>query len=121
MALDRLCDRIQQVLVDEGLGQELHGSCFHRAYRGPNIAMPRDEHDGNFEADLGHPRLEIQPAQARQPDIEHQAAGTSAHERAMNSCAEAKVSTFSPADLIKPARACRMEASSSTTNTVASG
>ena len=37
--------------------------------------MPRDEHDGDLEPEIGHSRLEIEPAQARHPDVEHQAAG----------------------------------------------
>src|SRR5438105_2099857 len=75
MALDRLSDRIQQVTVAERLGEELDGACLHRPHRGRNIAVPGDEDDGNVEVDLRHPRLEIEPAQARQPDVEHQAAG----------------------------------------------
>ena len=36
---------------------------------------PVIEHDRNLEVNLRHPGLEIEPAQTRQQDIEHEAAG----------------------------------------------
>src|SRR2546428_11664523 len=43
VAIQSLMDRIQQVLVPERLGKELHGTELHGPHRHGNIPMTRDE------------------------------------------------------------------------------
>ena len=71
VAFDGRLDGIQQVLVAERLGQKLARSVLHRAHAHGNVAMTRDEDDGNGVAEYSQFALEIQPAQAGQPHVEH--------------------------------------------------
>src|SRR5215472_3171409 len=52
------------------LSQKLNRACFHGSHRGWNIAMTREENDRNLHADLGHPLLKIEPAQAWHLEIQ---------------------------------------------------
>src|SRR5262249_15513948 len=67
-------DRVQQILIPEWLGEELHGSGFHRSDRHWNISMGRDEDDGNVDSGAAQFPLKNQPADSRQSAIENQAA-----------------------------------------------
>jgi hypothetical protein len=62
VAIQSLVDRIQQVLVPEGLGQELHRFGFHGLHRHRNISMTRDEDDGNPDTRVSQLALKIQTA-----------------------------------------------------------
>src|SRR2546427_5844982 len=50
VAVQSLVDRIQQVLVREGLGKELHRTGFHGLHRHRNISMTGDKDDRNPDA-----------------------------------------------------------------------
>jgi len=73
--VQRLRDRGEQVLVAKRFGQEVDGPGFHGAHRHRDVAVARDENDGHRRIHLGQFLLQLQPAQARELDIEHQAAG----------------------------------------------
>jgi hypothetical protein len=67
-------NRIQKILIAEGLGQELHGSRLHGTHGHGNVAVSgeEDERDGNVV--LGQFPLKIKSTFPGQPDIENQAA-----------------------------------------------
>ena len=71
-----LLDSVQQVLLPEGLRQELHRSRFHRLHAHGNVAMTGEEDDGNMNARLGQVLLYVEPADARKPHVQNQAART---------------------------------------------
>src|ERR1700726_4883221 len=64
---------VQEVLVAEWLGQKLDGARFHGSYNHWDIAMGRNEDDGNRLPRTDQFALQIQPAQARHAHIEDQA------------------------------------------------
>ncbi len=91
-------DSIQQVLVPEGLGKELHRAGFHGLHRHRNISMPGDEDDGNPDARIR--QLALKGLLRK------------------NSCGVPKVSERKPTDFSMPWIAVRTKSSSSITNTV---
>ncbi|MNN04850.1 hypothetical protein D3C81_1175890 [compost metagenome] len=66
--------RVEQVLVADRLGQEVLGAGLHRRHGHRNVAVAGHEDDGDVDAHLGQPGLEVEPARPAQPHIEHQAA-----------------------------------------------
>src|SRR5882724_8966289 len=75
IALQRLLNGVEQVLIAEGLGQKLHCPGFHSLHSHRDIAVAGDEDDGNLHVSLSHPLLQIKTAEARQTHVKHQAAG----------------------------------------------
>src|ERR1700730_3749851 len=73
VAIQCLMDGIQQVLVAEGFGQELHGTGFHGSHCHGNIRVPGDEDDGNLNADISQLALELQTVDPRESDVENEA------------------------------------------------
>jgi len=74
-ALDRAADGGEQNIVAERLGQELDGSRLHRLHRHRDIAVTSDENDRQVSP-VAESMLQIEPAEAGQRYIEHQAART---------------------------------------------
>src|SRR5215470_13309380 len=66
-------DRIEQLLVAERLGQKLDGSRLHRPHAHGDVAVTGDEDDRQMDIGAEEIALEVEPAQAGQPDIEHKA------------------------------------------------
>src|ERR1041385_1494170 len=52
IAIERLLNRIEQILIAKRLRQKLYRTGFHRAYGHRNIAMPGDEDDGKVNVCL---------------------------------------------------------------------
>src|SRR5262249_45026226 len=75
VAGERLVHGVEQVLVAEGLGQKVHGPGFHRLHAHRDIAVASDENNGEGQVARRQPPLQLQPAEAWQSHIEHQAAG----------------------------------------------
>ena len=73
IALDRVPNGVEQVLVAEGLRQKLDGAGFHGPDRHGNVAVAGEEDDGQRRVRVGELALEIQPAQPRQAHVEHEA------------------------------------------------
>src|SRR5882672_4214085 len=67
-------NRIQQILIAEWFRQELDGPRFHCPHRHRDIAVGGDKYDWNANISCGQLALEIKPADARQSDIEDEAA-----------------------------------------------
>src|ERR1035437_8500167 len=65
IAIQSLMNRIQQILVPERLGQELHRPGFHGLHRHRNISMTGDEYDRNPDARVGQFALKIQTTDSR--------------------------------------------------------
>ncbi len=74
VAIQSLVDRIQQVLVAEGLGEELHCTGFHGLYRHRDIAMTGDEDDGNENVRVSQLPLKVQTVDSRKSHIQDEAA-----------------------------------------------
>src|SRR5262249_367666 len=72
----RLPDGIEEVFVTERLRQEFDSAGFHGAHGHGDIAVPGDENDGQLHAKLGQLLLQIKTTEARELDIEYQAAGS---------------------------------------------
>src|SRR5258708_5595467 len=70
IAIQTLVNRIQQVLVPEGLSQKLHSAGFHSLHRHRNISMTSDEDDGNPDAGFSQLPLKIQTANLREFDVQ---------------------------------------------------
>ena len=75
--IDGLLDRIQKVLVAERLGEKLHRAGFDSPNRHGNIAVAGDEDNWDMEVALGELVLQLESADPGEPDIQHQAAGSS--------------------------------------------
>ena len=71
----REMNRIQQILVVEGLGEKLHGPRLHGPYRHRDVAVRSDENDRNLNIGFGELALQVESADSRQPDIEDEATG----------------------------------------------
>src|SRR5271157_876505 len=69
-------DGVQQILVAEGLGQELDRATLHRLDGHRDVAVPGDEDDRELDVRGGEFSLKVEAASPRQPDIEHQAGGS---------------------------------------------
>src|SRR6266436_2431285 len=74
VAIQSLADRIQQVLVLERLGQELHGTGFHGLHRHRNISMSGDKDDGNLHTRITQLALKVQTVDARKAHVQNKAA-----------------------------------------------
>src|SRR6266481_2353597 len=68
-------DRVQQVLIAEGLGQELDRSSLYRLDGHRDVAVSGDEDDRNVNVCRQELSLKIKTTSTRQPDIEHKASG----------------------------------------------
>src|SRR5580700_9090932 len=73
VAIQSLVDRIQQILIPEGLGQELHRAGFHGPHGHGNIPMARDEDYGNRNTRVGQLALKIQAINSRKSHVQNQA------------------------------------------------
>ncbi len=71
---DRSNHRIQQILIVEGLLQEVDGTEFHRTNTGGYVTVGGDEDDGRIKSPVRHTFLKGEAIHARHPDVEHQAA-----------------------------------------------
>src|ERR1043165_9065714 len=72
VAIERLLNRIEQVLIAKRLRQKLHRTGFHRSHRHRNIAMSGNEDDGKVNVSLGKRALEIETAESRHAHVEDQ-------------------------------------------------
>src|ERR1044072_3013733 len=68
--LDRRGDRVDHVLVAKRLRQEVDGSGLHGADGDRGIAVAGHQHDRKVNAKSIAARLEVEPADARQADVE---------------------------------------------------
>src|SRR6266550_4284797 len=73
VALESLMDRIQQVLIAERLGQELHRTGLHGLHRHRDISMTGDEDDGNVDVRVSQLTLKVQTVDSRKPHIQDEA------------------------------------------------
>src|SRR5580700_773042 len=73
IALQSLMDSIQQVLVAEWLGQELHRAGFHGFHRHRNISMTADENDRNPDTRVNQLVLKFQTVYSGKSYVQHQA------------------------------------------------
>src|SRR5262249_34040246 len=67
---------VKEILVAEGLRQELDSAAFHGLHGHRDVAMPRDEDDRDVPVSRGELALKIETALTWQSDIEHETAGT---------------------------------------------
>src|SRR5258708_6092001 len=74
IALDRVSNGVEQVLLAERLRQKLHRTGFHGPDRHGDVAVAGEEDDRQRRVRLGKLLLEIQPAQPRQAHVEHETA-----------------------------------------------
>src|SRR5262249_8852666 len=118
IALDRRGDRVQHVLIAEGLGQKIDGAGFHGLDRHGDIAVAGHEYDGNVDVRLGELGLEIEPAYPRHLTSSTSQRPTSASSLRKNSAAEPNVSTLRLTDRNRLLSASRTDSSSSTMNTI---
>src|SRR5688572_14573287 len=72
VAIERLVNAIDEVLVAKRFLQEIDRARFHRRHRHRNVAMARDENDRNLAAPLVEALLQLESAQARHSDIGHE-------------------------------------------------
>src|SRR4029077_4243719 len=75
VTLEGLLNRVQEILVPERFRQKFHGTRLQRLDRHRNVAMGRNEDDGNLHADLRQVALEIESTQLRQSYVENQTTG----------------------------------------------
>src|SRR2546427_5252854 len=73
VAVQSLVDRIQQVLVPEGLGKELHRTGFHGLHRHWNVSMTGDKDDRNPDARVNQLVLKVQTVHSRESYVQNQA------------------------------------------------
>src|SRR6266566_4001642 len=60
IVVQSLVDCVQQVLIAEGLGQELHCTGFHRLHGHRNVSVTSNKDDGNADARIAQFALKIQ-------------------------------------------------------------
>jgi hypothetical protein len=70
---DRLLDRVQQISIANGFGQELNRAGLSGPNRHRHIGMAADEDNRQAQISLGQLLLKIEPASLGQPDFESQA------------------------------------------------
>src|SRR4029077_2887578 len=75
VSIQRLLNRIEQLLVAERLGQKLQGTGFQGADGHRDVAVTANEDNWNCPAGVSQSSLEVKSAQTRHPHIEHKAAG----------------------------------------------
>src|ERR1700682_4149812 len=76
VSVQSLVNRIQQVLVSKGLGQEFDRAGFHGLHGHRNISVPGDEDDRNAQAGVSQLALKIQTVNSRKSYVQNQAAWT---------------------------------------------
>src|SRR5437763_13731553 len=74
VALERSSDRVQHVLIAKRLGEKIDSAGFHGLHRHRDVAVPGHEYDRSMDVRLGELGLEVESAEPRQSDIEHEAA-----------------------------------------------
>src|SRR5215813_582885 len=72
---DRVLHGVEERLIVERFGKEVHGPRLHRAHGHGNVAMAGDEDDGDVIAGSLEDLLQLEAALTRHSDIEHEAAG----------------------------------------------
>ena len=117
VALDADINGVEQVLIAKRLGQEFDRAGLHGAHRHRDVAVPGDEDDREVEPRLRDFALEIEPAQARHADVEHQAAGRVGPLEAQEFLRRGEGATRRRTERIRLSSASRSAGSSSTTKT----
>src|SRR5467141_2612690 len=74
VAIQSLANRIQQVLVLERLGQELHGTGFHGFHRHRDISVTGDEDDGDSDARVSQLALQVETVNSGKAHVQDKAA-----------------------------------------------
>ena len=67
-------NRVEEVLVTKGLGEEVDGAGFHGAHRHGNISVTGEENDRYANLGVGQLFLAFETTHSGQTDIEHEAA-----------------------------------------------
>src|SRR5580704_12363197 len=67
-----LMDRVEQVLIPEGLGQELYGAGFHGPHRHRDIAMGGNEDYWDLNARIGQLVLKVQTVDSGKSYVQNQ-------------------------------------------------
>jgi hypothetical protein len=65
ISLDTASHRVEQCLVFEGLGKEVHGPSFHRSNRRPYVVLVSKKNQGRLLSGLCQSELKIEAANAR--------------------------------------------------------
>src|SRR5947207_204404 len=73
-ALDGVADGVQQHVVAEWLGQELHGACLHGLHRHWHVTVARDEDDWHVGPVDGDKLLQIETTKAGKRNVKYEAA-----------------------------------------------
>src|SRR5262249_30291877 len=73
VALDPASNGVEQILLAERLRQELDGAGLHGADRHWNVAVAGEEDDRQLGLRVGELALQIEPAEPREPHIQHEA------------------------------------------------
>src|ERR1700722_18817554 len=73
IAVDRIPDRVQQVLLTKRLAEELYGSSLHRLDCHGDVAVASDENDGQMNIGLFELALQVEAASSGDSHIEHDA------------------------------------------------
>src|SRR4051812_45933319 len=76
VTVQRLVDRVQQILVPKRFGQELHRAEFHGLHGHRDISVTSNKDDGDTNPSVGQLALKIETASSRQPDIQNQTTWT---------------------------------------------
>src|SRR5215813_10726103 len=74
-AVNRVLDCVKQVFVTPRLGEKVDGPALHGAYGQENVGLTANEDRRDASVDLVQLLLEIETAQSRQSDVEHEAGG----------------------------------------------
>src|SRR5580704_11703177 len=75
VALDRHLDRLEQLLLVQGLGQELNRPGFHCPHGHGNVTVTADKYDWKMDIRFDQRTLEFQSARSRQSNVKHDATG----------------------------------------------
>ena len=70
---ERALDRVEQLLALQRLPEEVQRPALHRPHAHGNIPSSGDEDDGHPMLDRAQRRLQVEPAQPRQPNVEDEA------------------------------------------------
>ena len=74
VARDGYLDGVNQILITERLGEELHGTGLHRSHGHRDVAITGDEDDRKLHVRAHESFLEVQTALLRKSDVEDEAA-----------------------------------------------
>ena len=120
VALDAQLHGVEQILIAKRLGQELDRAGLHRAHASSGMSpWPVMKMIGNLDVGLGELALKVEAAQARQADVEHEAARHVGRSASRKSAADPNVRTSKPYRAQQPCNASRTDGSSSMTKTTA--